>query len=174
MKFTGETAENLSYKPNKFNNSFYQICNFKNPFTNLYPTRKVIFNENFEIIKIFEKEYNFNTLNKFMETNGETNKFTMHPTNDISCVDLPNVGDFMIISSDLINSTPNTKYQDKCGLDSFNEIAYGGMLNTYTMASPGASISKQTRKVGGADKSFYNGAPTNENLTQINNNQWRS
>jgi hypothetical protein len=174
IKFVGEAPENLIYNPNKFTDSFYQICQFKNPSSNLYQTRKIIFNQNYDIIKIFEKEYNAKTLQKFIKLNEKYNKHKMYPTNNIKYVDLPNGCDFLVANSNLTNQQKNNNKlpaEKYTGFDLFNSMTYSGLLNTHTMASPGSDITNFTRKVGGVDDdNFYTGAPNLDNLMMINNN----
>jgi hypothetical protein len=170
IKFTGETVEDLIYNPERSQNTFYQICQFKNKSSNLYQTRKIIFDEKHNIIKIYEKSYGAKILEKFIKQHENLNKLKMYPVEDISTLDLPNSNDFMMVCSNLANQTKQIKNKDKTGFDSFNSMNYRGIQNTHTMASPGFDISNQTRRVGGADPSFYTGAPTKENMMMINNN----
>ena len=169
IKFTGDEAKDLTYKPDKFTNSFYQICQYKNEKTKLFPVRKVIFNEKYEPIRIFEKEYNAKTLKRFMQKN-TNNKYKIYPINDLSFLEQPNNSDFMCRNSDLTKNKINNGWNHMQCFDSYNDYAYSGIQNTHTMASPGTNISVQKRKVGSAPKQFYDGAPTDKNLFQINNN----
>jgi hypothetical protein len=170
LKFSGDTVDNLAYQPNKFQDSFYQICQFKEKEPiNLYMTRKVIFDEKYTILKIFEKKYDSRTLNKFLK-NTNINKYKIYPTNDISYIELPNGSDLMNSRSDLSNNKSAPKWNNTECYDLYNNLVYGGMPNSNNMASPGADISNQIRKVGSADPKFYNGAPDKKNLMMINNN----
>ena len=94
IKFAGDYAEDLTYSPLRFKDTFYQFCQIKNPDTDLYSTRKVIFNERYEIINAFEKEYNINMIKKFTRSTNP-NKYKIFPTNDIKNVAYPNGADFM-------------------------------------------------------------------------------
>jgi hypothetical protein len=169
IKFVGDTAENLAYQPTKFKDSFYQICQFKNPKTNLFSVRKVFFDEKYEIIDVFEKEYDTKTIKKFIKNN-DNNKYRVFPTNDLSYLAYPNSSDFMNVHSDLTNKKISAQWNNMACYDSYDQYNYGGMVNTHTMASPGVEISKQRRPVGSASKEFYNGEPSKENLMRINNN----
>jgi len=169
IKFTGDTADDLSYQPDKFRGSFYQICRFKNENSNLYIVRKVIFNEKFEILKIFEKKYDIHTIKKFFKKTN-ANKYKIYPLYDVSNLECPSSADLMNSCSDLSNNTAAPRWNNTECHDLYNDIAYGGMQNCNNMASPGKNISNQTRKVGGADPSFYTGAPELKNLMMINNN----
>lgn len=169
IKFSGDKADDLIYKPDKFTDSFYQICQFKNEKTKLYPVRKVIFNEIYEPIQVFEKEYDAKTLRKFMHQNNN-NKYKIYPVNKLTYLAPPNSSDFMCRHSDLTKDKIYNKWGNMQCYDSYNDFNYGGLQNTHTMASPGADISIQKRRVGDAPKKFYDGAPTDDNLFQINNN----
>jgi hypothetical protein len=169
FKFSGETAESLAYQPNKFQDSFYQICQFKDEESKLHMTRKVIFDERYEILKVFEKKYDTHTIKKFMK-NTNINKYKLYPINDISYLEPPNSSDLINARSELSNNKSAPKWNNTECHDLSNDLVYGGMPNSNNMASPGANISSQTRKVGGANSNFYNGAPENKNLMMINNN----
>lgn len=93
----------MYYKPSQIKNSYYQICQFKNPSTNLYETRKVIFNENYEIIKSYERSYEKDYLEKFMKTNKET-KYKIYPVSYIKYVSYPNSAELHISHSSLVNN----------------------------------------------------------------------
>jgi hypothetical protein len=94
--------DNLVYAPEHRIDTYYQICQFKNQFTKKYETRKIIFNEHGDILKIFEKEYSFQKLDMFMK-NHKSNKYKVVPTNDIQVVDLPTISDMICVRSELIN-----------------------------------------------------------------------
>jgi hypothetical protein len=170
LEFSGDTVDNLAYKPSQFQDSFYQICQFKEKDgSKLYMTRKVIFNEKYEILKMFEKKYDIRTLNKFLKNNN-INKYKIYPTNDISYIELPNISDLMNKRSDLSNNKSAPKFLNTECYDLYNDLIYGGMPNSNNMASPGLDISTFTRKVGNTDSKFYNGTPDKKNLMMINNN----
>ena len=170
IKFVGDVAENLVYQPTPFNKSYYQICQFKNPKTNLYSVRKVFFNEQYKIIKVSEKEYDAKTVKKFMNNTNE-NKYKLFPTNNVSYLAHPTGSDFLNMCSDLTATKVCAKWDNMGCCDEYNQYNYCGLTNATTMASPGNEISKMRRKVGSAPKEFYDGAPTLDNLFQINNNQ---
>ena len=102
IKFIKE-IEKLQYKPKKSKDSFYQICRFKNPDTGLYETRKVIFDEDGEILANFEKQYTSKIIKQFVRTT-QANKFKAYPTYLISSVAPPNKSDMSQASSALINN----------------------------------------------------------------------
>ena len=96
--------EDMVYKPKQRIDTYYQICQFKNQFTKKYGTRKVVFNELGEILKVYEKEYSTKKLESFMKHHRK-NKYKIFPTNDINIVDLPNGADIICSCSELINNT---------------------------------------------------------------------
>lgn len=106
IKFVKDT-EKLTYQPTKYIDTFYQICKFKNPKTNLFQVRKTIFNESGKIIKLFEKDYDSTIIKKFLK-NAKINKYKMYPVYYISHVSKPNKSDLCQVQSALINDkTPS-------------------------------------------------------------------
>jgi hypothetical protein len=171
FEFKGETADNLNYRPNRFQDTFYQICQFKNEKTKMHITRKIIYNENYDIIKIFEKQYDSKKINKFLNS-VNPNKVKIYPVYDIKIVGLPTSSELLNSHSELSNQKSSAKWNNIECHDLYNDMIYGGLPNSNTMASPGNDISKMTRKVGGdyVDKNIYLGEPTHDNLRLINNN----
>lgn len=96
------------FKPKRKISSYYQICQFKSQFTKKYETRKIIFNEMGEILKIYERDYKYEELSIFMKHHRE-NKFKMYPTNDISQIEMPSTADIICCQSELLN-TDNKNY----------------------------------------------------------------
>ena len=108
-----------------------------------------------------------------MKSNSSANKFRVYPVDDLKYISDPNSCDFMQVSSDLINrSTKQTqKYQDKCGLDSFNDMVYGNIIDGgNNFATPMGKLSNYERKIGNTGKKFPNGSPKKNNLFMINSN----
>lgn len=93
----------MCYNPEHKLTSFYQICGFKNPRTNKYPLRKLIFNEHGEIVKKYEKEYKEEILDKFMEKS-RTNKYKIYPTYDLSLISEPKIDEILNSQSELLNN----------------------------------------------------------------------
>lgn len=166
IKFKGETIDNLEYNPTQYQESFYQICQFKNPSTKLYEIRKVLFDHNFNIIKIFEKNYDSNAIRKFIKSPNNTNKFRLYPTNKINDIDKPNGGELMMVRSGLANDTDK---KSDC-FDSFNTMMFSGISNYNSLASPGADISEYCRRIGNGNTNFCDDRPKRENLKMINDN----
>lgn len=99
IKFVKPT-DDMIYKPEKRIESFYQICQFKNN-TDKYSTRKIIFNEQGNILKAFEREYSGKKLEEFIKQN-KTNKYKIYPTNDISFIDMPSGEEMICVCSELL------------------------------------------------------------------------
>lgn len=97
-------ASELCYNPESKLYTFYQICQFKNPFTGKYDTRKIVFNEQGEIKKTYERQYKASEVEKFMKHKIQ-NKYRMYPVKEISCVGYPNIADMLEVCSSLINNS---------------------------------------------------------------------
>jgi hypothetical protein len=97
-------SSDMEYNPEKYNKSFYQICQIKNEHTNKHGLRKIIFNEQLEVLKIYEKEYPKHRINKFIEMN-KNNKFKIYPVSDISLVGIPKQNDMFESQSELLNNS---------------------------------------------------------------------
>lgn len=101
IKFKKPT-DDMVYKPAKRIDTFYQICQFPDEFDKKYSTRKIIFNENGDILKIFERNYSGKKLEQFMKQN-KTTKYKLYPTHDITIIDLPGAEEMICASSELLN-----------------------------------------------------------------------
>lgn len=114
IKFTQRVKpiHELCYTPDAKLYTFYQICQFKNPFTGKYDTRKIIFNEQCEIKKTYERQYKSHELEKFLK-NCPQNKYKMYPVKEITCVSLPNSSNMLEVHSSLINNECQT-YDYQC------------------------------------------------------------
>lgn len=101
-----ENHEELLYTPKKFVDTYYQICQFKNN-KNKYETRKIYFNEAFDIVNVVENEHDKNILDKFI-SNANQNKFKIYPTTNIKFIDYPPSTDF-IYKTSLLTSKKKRK-----------------------------------------------------------------
>lgn len=110
-------SEDMIYCPKKKLGTYYQICKFKNVYTKKYETRKVIFNEKGEILKIYEREYPYKILKNFIKHHRK-NKYQIYNTHSIELIDLPNGADFVCCQSDLLNGD-NCEY-DYCKFEEEN------------------------------------------------------
>lgn len=105
IKFVKPTDNNDfgTYKPKQKVSTYYQICQFKNKFTKLYETRKIMFNELGDILKIYERFYTYDELSSFMKHHRK-NKFKVYPVNDIKQIEMPTSTDIICCESELLNS----------------------------------------------------------------------
>ena len=93
--------------------TIYQICRYKNNVTGLFGVRKVFFNSDNSIVKVYEKEYSAKQIKQFIKNN-ISNKYKLFPVNTLSYVDLPNSSTMLEVRSDLINNTCQSyDYDDK-------------------------------------------------------------
>jgi hypothetical protein len=99
--------DNMAYNPDKRTDTYYQLCQFKNPYTGNYGTRKIIFNEKGDVLKIYEKEYSKKRVEEFVKSHRH-NKFKVYPVSDIKTVSMPNGNDMMETQSELLNSKHTT------------------------------------------------------------------
>lgn len=58
IKFIKPTNNEMTYNPSPSIDTYYQICQYKNKPSNLYETRKIIFDEKGKILKTYERSYN--------------------------------------------------------------------------------------------------------------------
>ncbi len=106
IKFKKNTND-MVYNPDHRIDTYYQICQFKNEFTGHFGVRKIVFNEQGTILKMFENEYSGKKIENFMKHHRQT-KFKLYPTNDISHVELPNGNDMTEVQSELLNNNCKT------------------------------------------------------------------
>lgn len=102
IKFKQENDE-YEYNPKKEVATFYQICQMKDPKTELYSIRKTLFNEKGEILKYYEKGYSYSRVDKFIK-NTNQNKFKIYPVFDIKLIGLPCKGNLLEAKSNLLNN----------------------------------------------------------------------
>ena len=96
----------MLYNPDKFIDTYYQICKFKNQYTGKYGTRKIIFNEIGDILKISEREYPKKKLEKFIDNNNQ-NKYKVYSTYNLTEIQYPSTNDIIQVQSNLLNSKHN-------------------------------------------------------------------
>jgi hypothetical protein len=105
-KYKFKTNEDdMVYKPDKATFSYYQICSMKNPISNKYAVRKVIFNELGTILEVMENEYKKKPLDKFINgaRRSQQHKFKIYATHDIKLIGLPDGGTILGAQSELLN-----------------------------------------------------------------------
>lgn len=90
----------MVYNPPKVEYSFYQICSY--PDNGFFHTRKIIYNEQFMPVDVYEKPYPKKKIEKFIEKTPK-HKFEMYPTNSLKLVALPNPNQIISANSKLLN-----------------------------------------------------------------------
>jgi len=99
------TENNLmSYSPKQKFDSFYQICIYKDLETGLYNTKKIVFDENENIVRITPKQRSLKILKKFM-TEKNVHKYKLFPVVNLDNVALPTGADIAQARSYLINNS---------------------------------------------------------------------
>lgn len=94
--------EGLVYAPPKNLSKFYQVCSFKNPETQMYDVRIVMFNEHSEVVKQEEYMYDERHCNMLIKSK-KSNRIKIYPTFSIDMVDLPDMDDLLRCQSSLLN-----------------------------------------------------------------------
>ena len=101
LRFRLQTQEEeFIFKPDERQFSFYQICSFS--VDKKYKVRKVIYNENGEMITHREKRLKKDILDKFLKKCPEY-KYTIYPTYDLDVVGFPEDGEILILKSSILN-----------------------------------------------------------------------
>ena len=93
-------SHDMCYNPPKVEYSFYQICSY--PDNGFFNVRKIIYNESFEAVDIYEKPYPKKKIEKFLERTA-TNKYQMYPTISLKMISLPNSNQIIAANSSLLN-----------------------------------------------------------------------
>lgn len=112
LKFKlGCHEEKSIYQPEKKNFSFYQFCRMHNPDRTIYhknnkikvhEMRKVVYDENYDIIRRKEALIKATDLKKFIDNLPE-NKYTIYETYEISLVDTPSDREMYTANSGILN-----------------------------------------------------------------------
>lgn len=90
----------MAYNPPKIEYSFYQICSY--PDNGFFHTRKIIYNEQFMPVDMYEKPYPKKKIQKFIEKT-PNHKYEMYPTNSLELIGLPNPNQIISANSKLLN-----------------------------------------------------------------------
>lgn len=99
FKLKSQESDDLVYKPEKRNFSFYQICGY--PIDDKYHVRKNIFDENYDIIEQKESYITKKELRNF--TKGcSSSKYTIYSTYNLDVVGMPNANEIMMAGSTLL------------------------------------------------------------------------
>jgi hypothetical protein len=98
-----ESKSDMHYNPDKKLFKYYQICHFRNPKTSKYHIRKILYNQNAEVVNMVEKSFTMAEIKKFFEIHKE-NEYKTYNTYDLSLVQLPTGAEIMMAQSPLINT----------------------------------------------------------------------
>ena len=103
VKFINKKRDDdMTFNPPKRTSKFYQICSYKNPSTNKFDVRVIIFNELAETVDI--KYYRLSTREcKSITKNHNVNEYRLYQTYDIELVGLPETDDLLRVNSTLLN-----------------------------------------------------------------------
>jgi hypothetical protein len=91
----------LMFKPTQVEYSYYQICAYPND--GFYELRKIIYNEHYEAVDIYEKFYPKKKIESFLRNTLE-HKYRMYPTRTIKTIALPNPEQIICANSSLLNN----------------------------------------------------------------------
>jgi hypothetical protein len=94
---------NLLYKPEKKLSKFFQICYFKNPKTNKFHIRKILYNQDGKILGAIRKMYTSVQMKKFYQLH-KKQEYQTYNTYDIELVKYPTEDQLMMNMSCLINN----------------------------------------------------------------------
>lgn len=101
IKFRLEKQEeDFIYKPNERQFPFYQICQF--PINNKHKIRKIIYNENAELMNAREKFMNKKIIDKFLKK-CPTYKYSIYAAYDLDIVGFPDPNEILTAKSRILN-----------------------------------------------------------------------
>ena len=101
QKFRLEVQEeDFIYKPDERQFSFYQICQFS--VDKKHKVRKLIYNENSDMIKHSEKFLKKDLLNRFIKKCPDY-KYTLYPAYDLDIVGFPDANEILTAKSQILN-----------------------------------------------------------------------
>ena len=92
--------EEFIYKPDERQFSFYQICQF--PVNKKYKVRKLIYNENGDMMTHREKAMKKDILDRFLKKCPDY-KYTIYPTYDLDVVGFPDPNEILTAKSHILN-----------------------------------------------------------------------
>ena len=102
MRFRLESQdENFIYKPEERLFSFYQICQFS--LDKKYHVRKLIYNEQFDLVKEKETHLKKDKLDKFLKKCHEC-KYTLYPAYNLDVVGYPQPNEILTSQSQILNN----------------------------------------------------------------------
>ena len=115
VKFIKKSAEFI-YTPEKNTDTYYQFCQYKNPLTDMYGYRKIVFNQDFKILKSMECVCTKKQMTKFAKSH-RINKYRSYPTTDIVHIGIPNPAEMIQVRSSLLNNNITEYDNDRVDFD---------------------------------------------------------
>ena len=100
---TNSVQDELLYNPPKRDFKYYQLCSFKNPWTQKYHIRRFIMNSKNEFTNIQELYINSKQYQRFVKTH-KPNEYKMFGVYDLNQVAYPSLGDIAIIQSPILEN----------------------------------------------------------------------
>lgn len=100
-RFVKPNPSEFMYAPPKQTYKFYQICSFKNPETQMYDVRVVVFNELADIVNVGEYRCSSKQCNKIIKGH-KTHQFKIYQTFDLDYVAMPDPADLLQMQSSLL------------------------------------------------------------------------
>lgn len=101
--FSTRQSQELTYKTPDTVTKFYQICGHTNPKTHLHCVRTIYINGSNEFIKIEEKCYSKQIVDKFIEKHKVNNRI-IYSTYDLNSVPLPTLGEILVAKSEILSN----------------------------------------------------------------------
>ena len=98
--FKKKENPNMAYNPPPVEYSFYQICSY--PDDGFFHVRKLIYNQNFDLVDKFEKKYPKKKIDKFLKIT-PVNKYQLYPALNLKLVALPNPNQIISANSSLLS-----------------------------------------------------------------------
>jgi hypothetical protein len=90
----------MAYNPPATEYSFYQVCSY--PEDGFFYVRKLIYNEAFHPVDVYEKPYPKKKIDKFIEKTPK-HKFQMYPVSNLKLLAYPNPNQVISANSTLLN-----------------------------------------------------------------------
>ncbi len=99
----------LQYNPAPTITKFYQVCLFKNPWSNKYHIRKITFDEMGKCHDVSEHRLSNSQFEKFKKKY-KSNQYKCYSTHSLNEIKFPTGGEMLIAESNLLGDTQNGDY----------------------------------------------------------------
>lgn len=113
MGYTFKQREtgNITFQPEKRNSYLYQICAFKDPNTNKYHIRKIIIDENLNIVNVYFVHANSKILKKVLKYT-PINLYFKYPAYNFDLVPYPDNAQRHLSQSTILNTIPDNSFDN--------------------------------------------------------------